>query len=160
MHPYPHTDDPTSPAHWEISMGGGDQESASPVVINQWYTQVVTTTSAYRQTYYWNWPNNTTDVIVAQDNAKTLAPNPAIIIGDAPWNAGFENYSGVLRGFQFYDVVLTEDEIQREIDSPGSVHQPWYLNLNPTPADISDKSGNGHHPAWVGANRPALWTQP
>ena len=159
MHPYPHLDDPMSPAHWEISMGGGDLESPNPVVTNQWYTQVVTTTSTYRQTFYWNWPNNTTDVLTAQDNARIPPPNPAIIVGDAPWNAGFENYSGVLRGFQFYDVVLTEEEIQREIESPGSVRQPWYLNLNPTPADISDKSGNNHHPAWVGSNRPALWTQ-
>jgi hypothetical protein len=98
-------------------------------------------------------------VITAQeDGAKPLAPNPAIIIGDAPWDAGYEVYSGVLRGFQFYDTVLTPDEIQREIDNPGSVRTPWYLNLNPTPSDISDKSGNGHNPAWVNANRPALWT--
>jgi hypothetical protein len=141
-------------------MGGGDLESSGAVVRDQWYTQVVTTTGGFKQTFYWNWPNKTTDVLSAQDNAKTLAPNPAIIIGDAPWNAGFENYSGVLRGFQFYDVVLTEAEIQQEIASPGSVRKPWYLNLNPTPTDISDKSGNNHNPAWVGPNRPKLWKGP
>jgi hypothetical protein len=36
----------------------------------------------------------------------------------------------------------------------------WYLNLNPRPDDISDKSGRGHHPAWVGNERPRLWTGP
>lgn len=158
MHPYPHFAEADQPPHWEISMGGSDVESDNPIVVNQWYTQVVTTTDGYLQTFYWNWPNMTTDVLTAQDGRKPLAPNPAIIIGDAPWNAGYENYSGVIRGLQFYDVVLTPDEIQREIDNPGSVRKPWYLNLNPTPADISDQSGNGHHPAWVGTNRPALWT--
>jgi hypothetical protein len=36
----------------------------------------------------------------------------------------------------------------------------WYLNVNPTPTDISDKSGRGHQPAWVGPERPLLWTGP
>ena len=34
----------------------------------------------------------------------------------------------------------------------------WYLNTNPTPNDISDKSGKGHHPVWVGSKRPGLYT--
>ncbi len=33
-----------------------------------------------------------------------------------------------------------------------------YLNVNPTPTDISDKSGRGHHPSWVGSERPALYS--
>ena len=33
----------------------------------------------------------------------------------------------------------------------------WYLNVNPTPGDISDESGRGHHPVWMGPLRPALW---
>jgi hypothetical protein len=35
----------------------------------------------------------------------------------------------------------------------------WYVNLNPTPTDISDKSGRGHNPEWVGNARPSLWSQ-
>jgi hypothetical protein len=35
---------------------------------------------------------------------------------------------------------------------------PWYLNMNPSPSDISDKSGRGNNPAWVGTERPTLWT--
>ena len=34
----------------------------------------------------------------------------------------------------------------------------WYMNLNPTPSDIGDKSGAGHNPAWVGSARPQLWS--
>jgi hypothetical protein len=45
-----------------------------------------------------------------------------------------------------------------ELAAPGSAVKPWYLNLNPTPTDISDKSGSNNHPVWEGADRPALWT--
>ena len=84
--------------------------------------------------------------------------DPAIIIGDAPWNQGKEVPNAILRGYQFYDVVLTPAQIAQEIASPGAVRTPWYLNLNPTPSDVADKSGNGHNPAWVGPVRPGVWT--
>ena len=44
-----------------------------------------------------------------------------------------------------------------ELAVPGSVRRPWYLNLNPTPGDVTDKSGNGHHPSWDGTTAQ-LWT--
>jgi chitodextrinase len=31
--------------------------------------------------------------------------------------------------------------------------------MDPTPTDISDKSGNGHNPVWVGNERPTLFTE-
>jgi hypothetical protein len=67
-------------------------------------------------------------------------------------------WDGILRGFQFYDAALTPNEIAREIASPGSVRTPWYLNVDPIPSDISDKSGRGHYPEWVGSEHPLLWT--
>jgi hypothetical protein len=158
MHPYP---DPSNGTNkWEISNHGGD-EYRDPVTFNQWYTQVVVVyESGGREyhTYYWNWPNTTTALVSANGNSKPAASDPAIIIGDAPWNPGKEIPNAILRGFQYYDVVLTPAQIAQEIASPGSVRTPWYLNLNPTPSDVSDKSGNGHHPAWVGSGRPAVWT--
>ena len=33
----------------------------------------------------------------------------------------------------------------------------WYSNINPTPSDVSDKSGAGHSPTWDNANRPGLY---
>jgi hypothetical protein len=30
--------------------------------------------------------------------------------------------------------------------------------MDPTPTDVQDKSGNGHHPQWDGSGRPALWS--
>lgn len=158
MHPYP---DPGNGVNkWEISDYGSDLYR-DPVTFNQWYIQVaVIYESGGRvyHTYYWNWPNTTTDVVA--DNGATMpaASDPAIIIGDAPWNQGFEIPNAILRGFQFYDVALTPAQIAQEVASPGSVRTPWYLNLNPTPGDVSDKSGNGHNPGWVGPGRPGLWT--
>jgi hypothetical protein len=71
-------------------------------------------------------------------------------------------WNGVLRGFQIYNARLTLNEVAQEIASPLSSSRAgniWYLNINPTPGDISDKSGKGHHPSWVGNERPSLWGQ-
>ena len=161
FHPYPEPPPPlVGIQKWEISVDGGNDITGDPVVFNRWYLQVAVVSkdgSATHHTYYWDWPDTTTHKIRRTGALYAAAPNPAIMVGDNPWNPGEEVYDGVLRGFQFYDVALTPSEIAQEIAAPGSVRQPWYLNLNPTPTDISDKSGNGHHPAWVGTERAALW---
>src|SRR5437867_2539597 len=161
FHPYPEPPPPlVGIQKWEISVDGGKDITGDPVVFNRWYLQVAVVSKdgfATHHTYFWDWPDTTTHKIRWAGVLYAAAPNPAIMVGDNPWNPGEEVYDGVLRGFQFYDVALTPSEIAQEIAAPGSVRQPWYLNLNPTPTDISDKSGNGHHPAWVGTERAALW---
>jgi hypothetical protein len=71
-------------------------------------------------------------------------------------------WNGVLRGIQIYNTRLSLADIQNEANSPLSTSSGtasiWYLNVNPTPSDISDKSGKGHHPAWVGSARPGLYS--
>ena len=106
--------------------------------------------------FYWDWPDQA-KVIRRTDKHYSDPPHPVISVGDAPWNPGREVWNGVLRGFQFYDVALTPDDIANEIGSAGSVQTPWYLNHDPTPSDIADKSGGAHHPVWVGTERPAVW---
>jgi len=158
MHPYPNPPD-LGPATWEISSHGGDVLGQA-VTLNQWYTCVaVVFTGAPddNEDFYPLWPDTTTGHIANNAAIKSNAASPAIIIGDAPWNRGFEAPNAILRGFQFYDTNLSLTDIQSEIDNPGSVRTPWYINLDPTPNDISDKSGAGHNPAWLDANRPALW---
>ena len=165
FHPYPYPTYPPPPGttavqEWEISVDGGADITGDPVVFNRWYLQVAVVYkdgSGTHHTYYWDWPD-TTHQIHWDGSLYAAAPNPAIMVGDNPWNPGEEVYDGVMRGFQFYDAALTPGQIAQEIAAPGSVRQPWYLNLNPTPGDISDKSGSGHHPSWVGTARPALWT--
>jgi len=161
FHPYP---DPPPPdpgiLKWEISVDGGMDIRSDPVVFDRWYVQVAVVYiegSHAHHTFYWDWPDMTHKVEWV-GRLWPPAPNPAIMVGDNPWNPGEEVWDGVLRGFQFYDAALTPSEIVQEIAAPGSVRQPWYLNLNPTSADISDKSGSGHHPSWVGTQRPTVWT--
>ena len=93
-----------------------------------------------------------------------MPPKPALTFGDAPWAPSSEIMNGVMRGIQIYSSLLTTTVIQAEIDNPGTTTAGatniWYLNLNPTPTDISDQSGAGHNPEWVGSERPALWTGP
>ncbi len=161
FHPYPEPPPPRSGVQkWEISVDGGSDITGNAVVFDRWYLQVAVVSqngSTTRHTYYWDWPD-TTHKIVWVGSVYAAAPNPAIMVGDNPWNPGEEVYDGVMRGFQFYDVALTPSQIAQELAAPGSIRTPWYLNMNPTPTDITDKSGNNHHPAWVGNERPKLWT--
>jgi hypothetical protein len=93
--------------------------------------------------------------------AETNPPAPALTFGDAPWSPGRELCSCVLRGIQIYSSLLSPTDIQQEIASPLSTTAGgasiWYLNVNPTPTDISDKSGRGNNPVWVGPRRPGRW---
>jgi hypothetical protein len=113
-----------------------------------------------------------------RDYGNPPPPSPCISVGDCPWpylpgppptGEGQEVFFGFLRGFQFYDRLLTPAQIALvaplETDEQvlaacrdHGMATPWYLNMNPTPGDITDKSGRGNHPAWVGDERPTLWT--
>jgi hypothetical protein len=69
---------------------------------------------------------------------------------------------GIIRGIQIYSSTLSFqdvlNEVSRPLSTPAGASSIWYMNLNPTPTDISDKSGAGHHPEWVGSERPTLWS--
>jgi hypothetical protein len=161
FHPYPDWKTPNM-HFWEIAAPpGGDFLGSSHVTYDRWYIQAAVckqTGNSCSQTFYWDWPN--TDRVV-QHNGTCYGnpPTPVLVVGDAPWNQGNEVWDGILRGFQFYDAALTLEQIDQEIASPGSTKSPWYLNTDPKPTDISDKSGNGHHPAWVGLERPSFWVR-
>jgi hypothetical protein len=86
--------------------------------------------------------------------------------GEPRW----EEMTGTLRGLQMYTQVLTEAQIiaRAALDHDGDVlalntmdaiTSLHFLNMNPTPDDVTDKSGNGNHLAWDGAGRPTLWTE-
>jgi hypothetical protein len=163
-HPYPDGGDGGATHKWEISVDGVDPVNGV-VVYDQWYTQAFRAwgdgTGKHHE-YYWDLPATDAAHLVTYNAATsygtTNPPVPALTWGDAPWAPGGETWNGMLRGFQFYDALLSNAQIAAEIASPGSVRTPWYLNLDPTPTDILDKSGSGHHPAWVGPLRPTLWS--
>jgi len=170
-HPYPDSASSTGTTHsWEISVDQGDVLNGA-VVKNQWYTQALVAwrdpSGSKHHEFYWDLPNvdagHMVTYVAPATYGEAAPPNPALTFGDAPWEPGKELCSCILRGIQIYSARLTPAEIQQEIDSPLSTAAGsasiWYLNLNPTPTDILDKSGRGNHPDWVDFLRPALWTQ-
>lgn len=78
----------------------------------------------------------------------TSTSNPTVTASQS-WTAGS-------RGLVAVATKLTTNAAVIAYCSANSI-TPWYVNLNPTPSDISDKSGAGHDPAWLNANRPTLW---
>jgi hypothetical protein len=178
-HPYPQNPPSGNTHYWEIATGfGGDffGDRPVPVIYNRWYTQALVawnTGIGKRTIFYYDLPDTSKaiDVTVSPSFGNETPPAPALTWGDAPWivperpdthGQGNEVYFGILRGIQVYSARLSVADILAEASVPlstaaGAINV-WYLNPDPTPADISDKSGAGHHPGWVGAERPRLWT--
>jgi hypothetical protein len=166
-HPYPDWSRPGS-HFWEVSAQGLDVLNG-PVVYDRWYTQALRvwadTNGQKRHEFYWDLPNTDPSHMVeytAPSNYGNVnPPSPALTWGDAPWAPGDEVWNGVLSGIQIYSGLLSVNEVQSEAMAPLSTSagasKIWYLNMNPTPSDISDKSGRGHHPVWVGNERPMLY---
>jgi len=83
------------------------------------------------------------------DNGGSTSPGDGT---PASWGGylGYEEFSGIIRGIQIYNVALTDAQVEAEVSNPGSTVTPWYLNLNPRPTDVADDSGSGHTPVWEG----------
>lgn len=168
-HPYPNPP-PNGTAHdWEISIEQNDFVNGR-VVYDRWYTQAmrvwVDADGSKRHEFYWDLPNTDASHRVTRTSPPTwgnrMPPVPALTWGDAPWAPGNEVFNGVIRGIQIYSANLSLADVLAEVNGPLSTAagraSVWYINSNPTPADITDKSGRGNNPSWVGAGRPRLWT--
>jgi hypothetical protein len=181
-HPYPPGATAASTVHdWEIATDvGGDftaTRSGSPkrVVKDTWYTQALRVTRNANGTktlvFYTALPSvanaDVIQVTVPADYGEKNPPAPALTFGDSPWYADFqhERLSGVLRGIKIFNKVLSESDTLAEAASESLVTSQgianvWYMNINPTPDDISDKSGAGNHPTWADPNnRASLWAE-
>jgi hypothetical protein len=166
-HPYPYPP-PSGTPRWEIATDrGGDYLSSDSVAFNRWYTQALrvwSDSSGKHHEFYWDLPN--TSRVIRVDVSASFGninpPNPALTFGDAPWNPSNEMMNGIIRGIQIYSTTLSVNDIMTESTAPLSTSsgasKVWYMNLNPTPSDISDKSGANHQPEWVGSERPRLWS--
>lgn len=154
---------------WELAVDGNDY-GTEPVVNDQWKTQALRVWddgAGYKHhIFYWDLPNIDSAHYVSQNvpdpYGDTNPSVPVLVWGDAPWNPANEIYHGVIRAIAIYNNLLSESDMVAEAATPLSTtagqNNIWYLNTNPTPTDISDKSGAGHNPAWIGAGRPELWT--
>jgi hypothetical protein len=93
---------------------------------------------------------------------------PRLSIGENYWAT--ERAASVLRGWQIYNAALSLTDIvglnalETDADvlmycTTHSITSLWYLNMNQTTSDITDKSGNGHHGTWMDvSNKPLQWT--
>jgi hypothetical protein len=165
-HPYP-----TGGTHkWEIAANFGDYTNDAngndtTVQWGRWHTQalvVAPSGSNTVYTFYWDLPS-TSKKIVATLSSPAPASDQALSFGLSPWAVPSERLKGVLRGIRLYSASLSVSDVVSEANSPLSTSagsaSVWYMNINPTPSDISDKSGRGHHPNWASSGRPALWSQ-
>lgn len=168
-HPYPDPSPNGTDHFWEIACEGQDAVAGSHIVYDRWYTQAFRCWGASgnvkHHEFYYDLPDTAKVVTYTTSSSSwgdNLPPFPKLTFGDAPHNEGGEVYSGILRNFLIYNDLLSTADILNEYASPGSTVDGaaslWYKNLNPTPSDISDKSGNGHHPSWVGSERPTLYS--
>ena len=166
-HPYPQPAPAGTSHRWEVSIDR-DDILGGELQYDRWFTQALRVWGNPRgkhHEFYWDLPFTDAQHRVAITTCaawgNTLPPVPALTWGDAPWAPGKEVWNGILSGIQVYSTCLTTDEILSEAAAPRStaagVASLWYENLNPRPDDIADKSGRGHHPEWVGAERPQLW---
>ena len=168
-HPYPPQGSGGTSHQWEIAALARDYLSNESVVYGRWYTQALrvwSDSNGKHHEFYWDLPNTSRVIRVdlPSDYGNINPPRPALTFGDAPWAPSQEILNGILRGIQIYSTTLSVNDILTEMQSPRGTNAGssniWYLNLNPTPSDISDKSGAGHHPEWVGSERARLWTGP
>lgn len=174
-HPYPQPPPDGTTHNWELAVDAGDEvnddnNNDTTVQYDRWFTQALVVQSIGSEKehkFYWDLSTNPDRVITYRTGTNygnIMPPSPVLVFGDAPWNEGNEMLDGILRGIQIYSTPLNLQDIQLELTNPLSTQSGsaniWYLNLNPTPNDITDKSGSGHHPTWVGSGRPLQWAGP
>lgn len=114
----------------------------------------------------------------------TAPPTPCLCFCDAPWSfinrtgtfadpdtgEGAEIWKGYQRGYQIYTLDLSNTQLAAVtgLETDDAVKAAWagvglsqadcfYLCMNPTHTDITDKSGNGNHPGWFGSQRPTTF---
>jgi len=137
----------------------------------------------YRHTFY---PDalgalGNADFSIVQEIATgtlTSSSTPVFLLGCSPWTSSNFASTGtgttnnetpgcIMRNIGLFDTALSISDARTEAastgvtaaSSGGSGHI-WYINRNPTPSDITDKSAAGHTPSWANGNRPDLWTSP
>lgn len=166
--------------HDYISSAAGS--SSKKVVKNIWYTHARTCEivggTVLRHRF---WPDvvNDSTFVIEQNILLANLNSPStttFVVGCSPWTSSNFGGSGsgytnsetpgsVIRSVKIFNTPLSTADIASEaasgsnaaVTSAGiaSVH---YINENPTPSDVSDKSGAGHTPVYANLNRPTLWS--
>ncbi|HKP96480.1 MAG TPA: hypothetical protein VJ385_12050 [Fibrobacteria bacterium] len=117
--------------------------------------------------YYIDLPDTTKVIRQIIPNELQAPANPVFRFGASPWtgdgNTNAETTNGILRALKIFRALPTADILAESAEDRKNIavtaNPPWYINVNPTPADVSDKSGAGHHPVWANSNRPKLYEE-
>ncbi|HWB81868.1 MAG TPA: hypothetical protein VG755_43195 [Nannocystaceae bacterium] len=172
--------------YYEIAGLGASDFIASPgpgptylLGTDVWVTQARTAELVGDEVRHRYWPDLADpDAFIEQSvsadgvaQASAAAVSPAFTIGGSPWtgdgSGNGESPAAVLRGFAFFSSALAIDDLVAEANSASDAPvtdagaaSVWYINRNPTPDDVADRSGAGHSPVWANDARPGLWTAP
>jgi hypothetical protein len=179
-HPYPTSGSVSGTTHWwEIATDYGADKFATRAGINKlvvkdrWYSQALrvmrNSDGTKTLVFYTELPSTAdADVIewtVPSTYGETNPPSPALTVGDSPWYASFqhERLSGIVRGFKFFNRVLSEADTVAEAGSDALVTSAgqaniWWKKINPTPDDLVCEAGTGRTPAWAETTKATLWT--
>jgi hypothetical protein len=169
--PYP-TDGTTSDINhqWEVSIDFGDPRTGT-VSYGVEYIQAAAVDivgGKISVDFYYDIANGFGNVMSWTSTTNWVQKGvDCLIWGNNPWpDDQSEALSGWTRGWQQYAAKLSQANIAIEAandtvnaaQTSAGIASLHYINQNPTPSDISDKSGNGHHPTWQNAARPTLIT--
>lgn len=150
--------------------------STTPKLVTKgiWYTQAKTcqtTGGNYVHRFYPDLENDPSYYIEWIVAVGTFgSPSMKHRNGCSPWtgngSSNDECLSGTLRYLLKYSRGFSAAEILAKLGrttDDTTDADVYYSNINPTPTDVSDKSGKGHNPAWTSsagatANRPTLYT--
>jgi hypothetical protein len=187
-HPYPVTA-PSGDGKWEVSADANDfvtrdDASSSYVTNDQWYRQAFRiynpSGTNFEHKFWIDLPSTATSNTITHTGtlARVTPPSPIVCVGQAPDNGSglswggytdWEEQNAIIRGWQMYNANVSEADIvtlsaantdAEALSSASSLGlTPWYINMNWTVADTTDKSGAGNDPSWAGSERPTLWNE-
>jgi hypothetical protein len=177
-----------SPTHaWEISTGvanpgdllrdtpGGSVTEIDVVAYDQWYSQALVVEKSgttITMTFYKNLPSTSDNDVTVYEGTQnfstfSMPATPDLYFADAPWAANIGNHetmNGIFRNLKIWDGTKTESYLTSNANEDTQLlktgdSELWYHNPNPTPDDISDKSGStAHDPVWVDETyKPTLY---
>lgn len=158
-------------AHDYLCTAGGPSGTVVTTGVEYWQArtcELISGGTIARHIYYPDVQNNPSISILQDFAVSSIDADPAITLfrfGTSPWTASSGANSECpsctyLRFIKLYNTTKTLAQIQAKFaDNFDEISDSsrWYSCINPTPTDITDKSGQGHTPAWANANRPTAW---
>lgn len=148
---------------------------SAAVWVTQGFTDQIITVSTANDTierrYYVELADTSKVIIQRQANPLTRTPAaPIFALGASEWTAtgdtNVEASSGTFRNLKIFnnatlsaaDMASEGANVANNAVTSAGIAALYYANVNPTPSDIADKSGNGNNPAWANASHGTLYT--